>query len=117
MVLVPWIYRGRTQDLCPPPAAPEVSKPLHVTFTAILSSVQKKVKSMLCRSGALKEGSFTKDDDRFEALDSTKSVTTHPVPPTPKIKNSGQHWGQFEARRESFLVFYGPDKNVIRVIS
>lgn len=72
---------------------------------------------MLCRSGALKEGSFTKDDDRFEALDSTKSVTTHPVLPTPKIKSSGQHWGQFEARGESFLVFYGPDKNVIRVIS
>ena len=65
------------------------------------------------------EGSFTKDDDRFEALDSTESITIHPVPHPhpPKIKNSGQHWGQSAARRESFLVFRGPEENVIRVIS
>ena len=116
MVLSPQIHRGRTQGHCPPLAAPEVSKKLHKMFTAVLSSVQKKVKSMLGRSGALREVSLKMMTDSKLSIHPNLSPLTL-FPPLPKIKNSGRHWGQCTARREPFLVFHGPDENVIRVIS
>lgn len=116
MVLIPQIHRGRTQGI--------VLHWQHLKFQrnctkcSQLFWVQFRRRSKVCFAG---QGHWGKFHYRWWQIRSSwfNRIYHHfprSPPPPPKIKNSG-HGGQCTARREPFLVFHGPDENVIRVIS